>query len=109
MKTVTLKWVTSLCIVASVSIMVGWPLMIGQKPTRTSPKNVKLVYFQKGLYIASGLTLAVLGSGVGAFLLMRRAREEYREASMENMRGLIEGARDDQLRKQSEGQAVDEE
>lgn len=103
MSTRLIKILTTFCILIAVLLMVGWPAWVGSMPGKESKKSVKLAFVQRGLAVASGLTFVVIGAGVGAFVLMRRAREEYRQASIENMKDLIEGAREDHLSKDKDG------
>ena len=64
----------------------------------------------RGLIATSALIVTVTGAGIGAFLLIRRTREEYREQSMANMRELLEQTRQDQLKKaQAAREATDRE
>jgi hypothetical protein len=73
----SLKWLTSGFIVAGVLVTLSMPFVLGKPPRKGSPVR----------------------AGVGAFLLVRRARDEYREESMANMRALLEQTREDQLKK----------
>jgi hypothetical protein len=98
-----IKVLTTLAIVTAIGLMAGWPRVVGLPPVHKSATvGEKRAYVERGLWAASGLTLSVVVAGVGSFMLLRRAREEYREESIRNMRNLLTGAREDHLRKQED-------
>jgi multisubunit Na+/H+ antiporter MnhC subunit len=105
--TPALKRLIGVLIALGILVMVGWPLIVGAPPPKGSPRSAYRPYVVKGLAIAGTLTVIVVGAGVGAFFLIRRTRDEYRQESMRNLRTLIEGTREDQLRKQSDEQSAD--
>lgn len=98
MTTRMLKGITGALIAAGVLIIASWPFVIGTPPKNRPRAEIK-AYFVRSLAATSVLIVVVSGAGIGAFLLMRRVREEYREQSMANMKALLEQTREDQLRK----------
>lgn len=99
MTTRSLKWLTSGFIVAGVLVTLSMPVVLGKPPRKGSPVRESRAYAVRGLAATGILLVTVIGAGVGAFLLVRRARDEYREESMANMRALLEQTREDQLKK----------
>ena len=101
MTTRHLKWLTGGLIVLGVCLMAGWPWIVGTPPRKGTRAEYKS-YLERSLAAATGLVVIVGGAGAGAFFLMRRAREEYREESLRNMRELLEATREDQLKKRED-------
>lgn len=98
MTTRGLKILTGSLIAAGVLVIVTWPFAVGV-PQKGASRSELRAYVTRGLVATSALIVIVTGAGIGAFLLIRRAREEYREQSMSNMRSLLEQTREDQLKK----------
>lgn len=92
MSTASIKIATSLCVALGILILLGW-FVVGRPPQKGSARAVYRAYVRKGLVAATGLTVVVAGAGVGAFVLMRRARDEYRAEAMENLKKLLESSR----------------
>ncbi len=100
MSTRGLKALTGVLIGLGIVIMLGWPVLVGIPPKRQSSLQVKRGFVIRTVTAMSLLVVSVAGAGVGSVILLRRAREEYRQQAMANMRDLIEGAREDQLNRQ---------
>lgn len=99
MNTRSLKLFTGGMIAAGLALLLATPLILGTRPPKGAPVAEAKGYLTRGLVVSGGLLVTVVGAGIGAFFLVRRARDEYREASMENMRSLLEQTREDQLKK----------
>ncbi|MGV3618805.1 MAG: hypothetical protein ACO1SV_26065 [Fimbriimonas sp.] len=98
MSTRVLKGITGTLIALGFLIMLAWPFLVGL-PTKNGTRAERRSYAVRALVTTASLALVVIGAGTGAFLVIRRTREEYREESMKNLRELLEGTREAQLRK----------
>ncbi len=87
-----LKLITTIFISAVVVLFLAAPVILGPKPSKSAPRVVKRDYGVRVLDYLGGMIFAFAGSGVGSFLIMRRAREEYRTESLNNLKKLMEGA-----------------
>lgn len=92
--TLQLKWITAVCLVLAFGLMLTAPAIIGRPDRQHARSAVRRIAL-----LGAGLTVAALGAGVGAFLIMRREQERYREMAVRNMQALIEGAREDRAKK----------
>lgn len=90
------RLLTTLCIVGGLALFLAWPWVAGQKP-RSRPELV--AYSRRMTAYVGGLLACMVGAGVGSVLILRQAKEDYRRASLENMRNLVEGAKEDADRK----------
>lgn len=106
MTTRGLKGLTGALIAVGILILATWPFVVGT-PRRNQPRAEIKAYLVRSLVATTALVVVVSGAGIGAFFLMRRVRDEYREESMANMKALLEKTREDQLRK-AESESVEE-
>jgi hypothetical protein len=68
--------------------------MLKSPPSPETPKPERRLYAER-LFLYNGLQLLCLvGAGAGAMLIVRKARAEYREESIRNMRALLETAQE---------------
>ena len=74
-------------------LAITWPLELRDRPTRRSPLPVRQAFVARlALALHTGaIAVLLVASGVGAALYSRAAKEEYRKASLRNMRILVEG------------------
>lgn len=85
-----LKLFTTVCLIIGVALFLPYGVMLKSPPRPDTPKAVRRLYAEK-LFLYNGLQLlALVGAGVGAALIVRRARAEYREETLRNMRALLE-------------------
>ena len=82
-------------------LMVTWPWTIGKIPPKGSPKAEYRAFQTRTKIVIGGITVAFFASAIGSALIMRKAKDEFRELSSENLRLLIEGATED-IRKKHE-------
>ena len=85
------RWVTSLLIGLALVLTLTWPLELRDRPTRRDPRAVSRAWGTRVLIHTSGILVCLVGAGVGAVLISRQAKREYREAAMRNLRSLVEG------------------
>lgn len=96
--TSSLKTATGLFIVFGFCLMLAGPFIVHRPP-----HMARRAYAQRAAWYVGGILIALTGAGTGAFLLVRRAKDEYREMSMRNLKELLEASRQDHLRpKQAE-------
>lgn len=98
MSTRVLKGITGTFIALGFAIMLSWPFLVGL-PSKNATRAERRSYAVRALVTTASLAIVVIGAGTGAFLVIRRTRAEYREESMKNLRDLLEGTREAQLRK----------
>ncbi len=92
--TKALKWTTTVLVAVPIAMMMAGPWVL-RKPPRSQAKS----YVRKVAAYGGVLAVCAIGAGIGAYAIMKRQTEEYREQSLKNMKDLIEATREDQLRK----------
>jgi heme/copper-type cytochrome/quinol oxidase subunit 2 len=99
-----MKVAVTLLLLVGCTLLLCWPWFVGIRPHHPSHREAEWYLLKFSLYI---MTLLVIFFSVAAmsFILVRKAREEYREMSLNNMRELIEAARQDHLGKKDEHSA----
>jgi hypothetical protein len=102
---VWLKVVTIFLMIFSIAMLFAYFWIVGPKPVNgTRAENLE--FMRRGATFIGIEAAALIGSIVGAYLIARRAREEYREQSRRNMEALIESTLRDHAKK-GEGADVD--
>jgi len=91
----TVKALTTLFLVLGFGLMLAGPWIV-----RRPPSMPRKAYAQRATLYIGGFLLAISGAGLGAFVLIRRARADYREQSLQNFKEMLEATREDQLKKQ---------
>lgn len=99
-----LKGITAGFVVLGFGLMFAGPSIV-KRPADMSRRT----YARRAAAYMGGFILAISGAGAGAFMLIRRARTEYRDQSMRNLKDLLEGAREDRLQKMQEASEADDE
>jgi hypothetical protein len=94
-----LKVWTTVSLATGLILLMMWPWLLGPYPPKQSTRELRSYSVRFVAFVALDL-LAFAGAGIGAALLTRRAREEYRELSRENFEALIESTRQDHQAKQ---------
>jgi len=100
---VRLKIFTTAALLLGFGLLVSWPWTLGPRPPKGAPRAEFTAYSRRAAIYLGGLLLSVTSSGVGALLIMRQVKEDYRRQSIRNMEGLVESTREDHMRKQSDG------
>lgn len=91
----SLKALTTLFLVLGFGLMLAGPWVV-----RRPPSMHRREYAQRAALYIGGFLVAISGAGLGAFVLIRRARAEYREQSLQNFKAMLDATREDQLKKQ---------
>lgn len=95
-----LKVLTTAFMVLSLALLLGMPWMLRSRPKDGDRREV--VAFARRLLVYEGaLVIALAATGITAILIVRRAREEYRKASHDNLQILLEGTLEAHRRKES--------
>jgi hypothetical protein len=85
-----LKAFTTVCLIAGFGLLVCWPMLVGTPPTARSPRAEILAYRDRTTAYMLALTGSFVGSGIGALLVVRQVRAEYRRAATANMRDMVD-------------------
>jgi hypothetical protein len=96
-----LKVLTGAGFAVCIGLMASWPWTVGPIPQKGAPKSEYRAFQQKTRVVIGGITVAFFGSAIGSAFIMRKAKDEFRRKSSENLRLLIEGATED-IRKKHE-------
>lgn len=89
-----MKVALSVLLVLGVSMLVAWPWILGKQPPAAHHAELARYSVRFGLYICT-LAVVFFSTTVLAFALLRRARDEYREHAMGNLKFLIESSLQD--------------
>jgi hypothetical protein len=91
-----LKRTTAILVILAFVLMFAGPWVIRR------PATMKARPFALRLAAYSGaLGFCAIASLAGAYIILRREQDAYRERALENMRDLIEGTRQDRIAKRS--------
>jgi len=94
-----LKLVTTIAFIFGIALLVSWLFVLGPKPETRAPKTVIAEYAVKSL-IYFGLTaLSLLTSSVGAYLILKKQREEFAAEHLKIVKGLVDGSLNDHAAK----------
>ena len=85
------RTVTTALMALTLLLVVTWPLELRERPTRRSPLPVRQTFAARLALHTGAIVVLLVLSGVGAALYSRQAKEEYRRASLRNMKTLVEG------------------
>jgi len=96
-----LKVWTTFALIGGLLLLMVWPWLLGPYPKAGSQRELRSYSVRFVSFVALDL-LAFAGAAIGATLLAKRAREEYRERSRQNFESLIEGTRQDHQAKQAD-------
>ncbi len=67
----------------------SWPWTIGKVPGAKSSIEAKLQFLQTGGVLVFATLACLVTASIGAVILARAAREEYREELNENLKDLV--------------------
>lgn len=94
-----LKIWTTACFLTGIVLLVGWPWIVGAKPSDTATKQ-DLARYGLRVLMYFGLTATIfLVTAILALIVMRRTRQEFLEESGKNLQGLIESTLEDHAEK----------
>ncbi len=85
------RWVTGALIGLAFVLALAWPLELRNPPTKRDPLPMRRAWGLRVMVHTSAIVVCLVGAGVGAALISRQAKREYREASVRNLRSLVEG------------------
>ena len=88
-------------VVFGFAMLIGWPWLVGPKPVHPSHKEAVNYLYRVDLYVCV-LLIVFFATTVLAIILARRARDEYRQQALNNMRFLIESTLEDHRKKETE-------
>lgn len=86
-----LKLGVTLSFLAGALLMAAWPMIVGVPPRDRSDKQALADYAARSTTMFGVLLAIFFLTAVLAWLLVRRARAEFRETSRRNLEELIEG------------------
>jgi hypothetical protein len=95
-----LKIVTTALVVFSVALLFGYVWIVGPQPPQGAPRAEKIEFLRRWAVFIGLEAVSLIGSIVGAYLIGRRARKEFREQSQRNMEALLESTLRDHAQKQ---------
>jgi hypothetical protein len=79
--------------IASALLCFGFMWFLAEAKNPRYTRHEKLVALQGMEVTIFLILLCVIGAGTGAFLILRRAKHEYRQEALDNMRYVAEIAR----------------
>jgi hypothetical protein len=85
-----LKVGTTALMIFSVAMLFGYVWIVGPQPEPAAPRAEKIEFLRRWATFIGLEAVALIGSIVGAYLIGRKARKEYREQSRRNMEALLE-------------------
>ncbi len=89
------------------AMLFGVPFVLSQRPGPGTPRKERVAYLQRLLYYSGVLVGSMVCAGVGSVLIVRNARADYRDETMQNMKLLVEGTLEDHRQKGHDGSATD--
>jgi Na+/glutamate symporter len=100
-----LKAVTVVLMLFSVAMLFAYFWVVGPKPPSSAPRAEQIAFLRRGAAYVGIEAAALIGSLVGAYLIARRARQEYRDQSQRNLEALIESTLRDHAKKEPDADA----
>ncbi len=90
-----LRVLTTFLLIFGVVWLLSWAWIIGPPPPPKPPKPVARAYAMRISAYLGVLVVTVVASGVCAALVVRQAKQEYREFATRNLKDLVEGSLND--------------
>ena len=87
-------WTTTILFLGIAALLAG-PFIVGRRPALEAPRRELQLYAARYMGYVGLLLLLFFALFVLAWLVLRQAREEFRERSRENLDKLIEGTLSD--------------
>jgi hypothetical protein len=101
-----LKLFTTTLIIFSIVMLFAYVWIVGPKPPTEAPRAEQIAFLRRGATYIGIEAAALIGSIIGAYLIGRRARKEYREQSQKNMEALLEATlRDHAKQRERDGES----
>lgn len=100
-----LKILTTCLMLFSVFMLFAYFWIVGPKPPSAAPRVEQIAFLRRGATYIGIEAAALIGSIVGAYLIARRARQEYRDQSKRNLEALIESTLRDHSKKEKDVEA----
>jgi hypothetical protein len=73
----------------------GWAWLMKLKPVSTATKAARLDYAVKAFGVTIGVILCLIGAGIGAIIIVRQARADYKKELDDNFRKLVTEMKED--------------
>lgn len=100
-----LKVITTACLLMSLLLAILWPRMLNSRPPKGAPRTDIRRFAKQFLIYNTVVIVSLGGASIGAILIMRQAREEYRKLAKDNMKLMVEGTLHDHRRLEREEDA----
>jgi hypothetical protein len=91
-----LRVITTASIVCTILVFFLSAQLLLHHPDRSAPRAEKKQFADRLAIFLAAEVIGLIGSGLGSVLIVRQAKREYRESSMQLMRTLVERGKDDQ-------------
>ncbi len=95
-----LKLITTVAFIFGIALLLSWLFILGPKPVHASPKELAN-YAVRSLVYFCLTAFSFLCSSFGAWLIIKKQREEFAIAHLEMMKSLVDGSLNDHARPQS--------
>ncbi len=82
---------TTICLLMGVILLLPYASMLAHPPAKSSPRPVRRAFAQRLLWLNGLQVLCLVGAGVGSALIVRKAKQQYREEAVRNMNFLLGG------------------
>ncbi|MFZ4506313.1 MAG: hypothetical protein ACOYON_01280 [Fimbriimonas sp.] len=92
-----LKIATTAFLILGLTMLAGWAWILPRPPKGSSRVAVREYTLRSSIYLTI-LMGSLLGAGAGAFVIGRRAKQEFLEESKRNFDALVEGTLADHRR-----------
>jgi hypothetical protein len=86
-----LKLFTTAMMVFAVAILFLSGMIVGHKPPASSPRAEKIAYLRRSAVYVGAEGLSLIGALVGAWMIVRRAKADFRAHTEQNFKSLLEG------------------
>jgi hypothetical protein len=93
-----LRIITTALMITTMVVLLLSGVVVGKRPPESSPKAEKVAYLRRSAAFVGIEAAALIGSLIGAWMIVRRARADFRAQSEENFKSLLEGTLRDHKR-----------
>ena len=90
-----LKFWTTTLLIFGLMMLMGTPILLTKRPPNAAPEAERLRFAAMLTAYAMLILLVVLGIINLAYFLVRKQREEFKDASLSNLKDLVEGTMQD--------------